>query len=121
MRGRRCYRLCTSRKLTARSPICRQCGASLPTLSSAVDGAGATHEIAAEAQLASGSVFSLEKGVIFRALVWLVIVIYRIYSTKSLLHAIFTDFNRGQVTVIQPKLASEISCVAPGTVLGTAR
>src|SRR4051812_46109350 len=30
-------------------------------------------------------------------------------------------FNRGQVTVIQPKLASEISCVAPDTVLGTAR
>jgi hypothetical protein len=30
---------------------------------------GATHEIAAEAQLACGSVFSLEKRVIFRALV----------------------------------------------------
>jgi hypothetical protein len=75
---------------------------------------GFTHEIVAEAQPASRSAFSLEKGVFFQALVMAVacnnpgyiqLIVY--YASAQQLSA------REYVTVIQPKLASEISCVNP--------
>jgi hypothetical protein len=78
---------------------------------------GVTHEIAAEAQPASRSAFSLEKGVFFRALVMAVGCNSFWYIQSKVNYTSAQKLStREHVAVIQPKFASEISCVAPALI-----